>query len=165
MFHDSLLDQFLVVARRDSNQVGEFARRLPACINQAGNHFAASRDGSIVRQLRFDMDRGRCGLAVQTRLCQVSGNKYPVRRNVQTIRHVQPNMAVNAAALVIPSLETSRIQSYGQDVLTAKTCCLADVVASRRVAALVPAKFPAIEIDHAVAIHTIEFNPDAIGRR
>ncbi len=90
-------------------------------------------------QLRIGPPRRRhwqfwfgCGLwpariSVRARLRQVGGDKCSPRRNVDGVGDVQPDMAVNAAALVPPSLVMPRVHVDGQDIFAGKIGRLADV--------------------------------------
>src|ERR1035438_771509 len=71
----------------------------------------------------------------------------------------QPDMAVNAAAFIEPALATGCISTNNERVFPAKVRVFCDVVIKAAVTAVVPAKTMTIEPDKAVAINTVEFNP------
>ena len=87
-------------------------------------------------------------------------NKNPVRRDGQRRGFLQPDMAVNARALVKPALESRGVHADGQHVLAAVIGNVRDVVTEGIVAANLTANQAAVEINQAVAIDAAEFEPE-----
>ena len=84
-----------------------------------------------------------------------------VRRNRQRRGLNQPDMAINARALVEPPLEFGSVHANGHRVLAAEVHDVREVVAEPAVAAFVMADEVAVDKYPAIAKGTVKLQPDA----
>ena len=73
----------------------------------------------------------------------------------------QPDVAVDARALVEPAVAEAGVDAQGDDVPAAVVEEIAEVEAERRVAVVVPADEAAVDEQHDVAHRAVELDPDA----
>src|SRR5690349_14603106 len=72
---------------------------------------------------------------------------HPIRRDMNRIGLVEPDVAVDAAAFVPPALLRAGVAADGEDVLAAVVYRVGDVVAEADIAALVVAELLAVQPD------------------
>ena len=74
------------------------------------------------------------------------------------VEHDQPDMPVDAVALIPPAV-IARINPDGENIFTAEVRCFGDVETGTRIPAVLAANVPAIEPVAAVAEDAIELDP------
>ena len=93
---------------------------------------------------------------------ELAVNKNAVARDGHRLGFIEPDVPVDARALVEPSLEPARVHARGNRVLFAKADEIRDVRPERIVAAFVMADEPAVDVNRRVAERAVELQPDAL---
>ena len=93
---------------------------------------------------------------------ELAVNKNAVARDGDRLGFIEPDVPVDARALVEPSLEPARVHARGNRVFFAKVDEIRDVRPEGIVAALVMADEPAVDVKRRVAKRAVELQPDAL---
>ena len=96
------------------------------------------------------------------RLGKLRGHERSPGRDVNRVGDVQPNVPVDASALVPPTLEVARVHVDCQHVSASAVGVGRDVIAKARVAAGVTAQVVAVKPDLAVPVNAVEVHPERL---
>ena len=150
-----------IFARKLADPLADFAERFSAGINDFKIYKNIIVFIGLNRFFVFDL---RLNFNHRAAVRRPAGNKNPVRRDGHRRGLVQPDMAVNARALVEPALELARVHLHRYGVAAANARHIRDVRPERVITALVPDHFPAVDPDCGVSKRTVELQPETLAR-